>query len=247
MIPAYNEERFIDYVLTSVPSFVDRVYAVNDASTDRSLELMRNIAQHNGRVTIVNRHRRGGVGAAIICGHEKALEDSIDIIGVMAGDGQMDPSTLPRLLDPVVEGRADYAKGDRLSLRDYMKGMSAWRSFGNFLLTHLTRIASGYWHVSDPQNGYTAISIKMLHKLDRDRIEKGFAFENDMLIKLNIAGAKVVDVLHPAVYLGQGSKIKYSHFILKTSWILLKGFIWRIWVKYIRGNSMKTPTRGSNA
>ena len=112
--------------------------------------------------------------------------------------------------------------------------MSAWRTFGNFLLTWLTRIASGYWNISDPQDGYTAISVETLKKLDLDRIERGFAFENDMLVKLNVVGARVTDVRHPAIYHGQYSKIHYSIFITTTSWILLKDYIWRIWSKYVR-------------
>lgn len=239
VVPAYNEERFIAQVLTTVPAFVDKIYAVNDASTDRTLELINSAAKQNGKTTMVNREKKGGVGAAIISGHQKALEDSMDVIAVMAGDGQMDPSILDKILDPVVEGRADYAKGDRLSTPQYKREMSAWRAFGNFLLTCLTKMASGYWHISDPQNGYTAISREALQKLDLDRIEKGFAFENDMLVKLNAAGARVIDVPHPAKYGKERSKIKYPHFIVRTSWVLLQDFFWRIWVKYLRGAASK--------
>ncbi len=239
VVPAYNEEKFIARVLTTMPPFVDKIYAVNDGSIDRTLEIMQSIAERNGKITIVNRERRGGIGSAITSGHRKALEDDIDVIAIMAGDGQMDPSILHQILEPVIEGKADYAKGDRLSALENKREMPVWRSFGNFLLTYLTRIASGYWHISDPQNGYTAISIETLQKLNLDGIEKDFAFENDLLVKLNILGAKVVDVAHPAVYQGQSSKIRYPRFIVKTSWLLLKGFIWRIWVKHIRRNSVK--------
>lgn len=239
VVPAYNEEKFIAQTIESVPSFVDKIYAVNDASTDRTLEIMRSMTNQNGRITIVVRDRRGGVGAAIISGHKKALKDNIDVVGIMAGDGQMSPSILHKILDPIIEGKADYAKGDRLSIPQYKNGMSTWRAFGNFLLTRLNRIASGYHYISDPQNGYTAISAQTLRKLDLDRVEKGFAFENDMLVKLNIIGARVVDVPHPAIYGGQNSKIRYPHFIVKTSWLLLKDLIWRIWLKRIRRNSVK--------
>jgi hypothetical protein len=116
--------------------------------------------------------------------------------------------------------------------------MPPGRALGNFLLTYLTRIASGYWNISDPQDGYTAISVETLKKIDLDRIETGFAFENDMLVKLNVVGARVTDVQHPAVYRGQHSKIRYSKFILRTSWILLKDSIWRIRVKYFRKNNV---------
>jgi len=115
--------------------------------------------------------------------------------------------------------------------------MPLWRAFGNLLLTNLTRIASGYWNISDPQDGYTAISVEILKKIDLDRIEGGFAFENDMLVKLNVAGARVIDIPHPAIYRGQHSKIRYSKFIWQTSWILFKDCIWRIWAKYLSKKS----------
>jgi len=238
VVPAYNEEKFIASVITTIPDFVDKIYVVNDASTDNTLEIVSRLAGENTKLTIINREKRGGVGAAIISGHKEALKDNIDAVAIMAGDGQMEPSLLHKILNPIVEGKADYAKGDRLSTPQYKRGMTAWRAFGNFLLTHLTRIASGYHHISDPQDGYTAISTKTLQKLDLDRIEEGFAFENDMLVKLNIIGARVIDIPHPAVYRGQRSKIKYPRFIVKTSWLLLKDFLWRLKVKYL--------TRGEN-
>lgn len=232
VVPAYNEERFIASVIETMPDYVDRIYVVNDASIDRTPEIVTDLAKQNTRVILVNRTGRGGVGAAIISGHEKALEDEIDIVAVMAGDGQMTPAFLTSFLDPIVEGNADYTKGNRLSRPEHKKEMPAWRAFGNFLLTGLTRIASGYWHISDPQNGYTAISRETLRKLDLHKLERGFAFENDMLVKLKVVGARVVDVPHPAVYRGQQSKIHYSNFIVKTSWVLFKDYTLRIYGKY---------------
>ncbi|MBT9146911.1 MAG: Undecaprenyl-phosphate mannosyltransferase [Syntrophomonadaceae bacterium] len=237
VVPAYNEERFIAQVLNTIPSFVDCIYAVNDGSIDHTLEIMQNIANQNGKVTVVNRETRGGVGAAIITGHKMALEDTIDVVAVMAGDGQMDPTVLDKILDPVIEGKADYSKGNRLSTPQHQRGMSTWRRFGNFLLNYLTKLSSGYWHISDPQNGYTAISREALERIDLDRLETGFAFENNMLVKLNIIGARVVDVPHPARYGKERSKIRYHHFILTTSWVLLKGYLWRLWAKYLKRHS----------
>lgn len=244
VVPAYNEEKFIAQVLNTIPPFVDRIYAVNDASTDHTLEAIHSIAKQNGKITVVNRGRRGGVGAAIVSGHKMAYKDEMDVVAVMAGDGQMDPAILPKILDPVVEGKAAYAKGNRLSIPQYKKKMSAWRAFGNFLLTCLTRVASGYWHISDPQNGYTAISRGALQGLDLDKIEKGFAFENDMLVRLNVAGARVIDIPHPAKYGHERSKIKYPRFIIKTSWLLLKDFLWRLWVEYMKRPFTENPRQG---
>jgi len=234
VVPAHNEERFVATVIGTMPDFVDKIYVVNDASTDRTVEIVTNEAMQNIKLVVINRESNGGVGAAILSGHTRAIQDDMDVIAVMAGDGQMDPAILNNILDPVIRGKADYVKGDRLSRQEHRKEMPTWRTFGNFLLTWLTRIASGYWNISDPQDGYTAISVEILKKLDLDKIEKGFAFENDMLVKLNVVRARVTDVQHPAVYRGQNSKIHYSKFIFNTSWILLKDFSWRIWTKYFR-------------
>ncbi len=246
IVPAFNEERFIAGVIDSMPSFVDRVYVVNDASTDQTLEIMTHKAKLNPRVIVINRDFQGGVGSAILSGHIKALKDEMDILVVMAGDGQMDPDLLPNFLDPVAEGRADYCKGDRISHAGNRQGMPRGRAFGNLLLTKLTQIASGYWQIADPQNGYTAISAAVFKRLDISKIEPGFAFENDMLMKLNVIGARVVDIRHPARYEGQNSKINYLDFTFKTSWVLMRGFAWRIWKKYVATNPDSYPSAQAN-
>lgn len=246
VIRAFNEEKSIPLLVDSMPDFVDRIYMVNDASTDGTLEIMSNMIKRESRIVVVNHRIRGGAGSAAISGLKQALQEDIDIIAVMDGDGQMNPSLLSNFLDPLVSGSVDYTKGNRLSQREHKKEMPAWRLFGNFILSYLTRIASGYWHISDPQNGYTAISKETLKKIDLDRIDRGFAFENDMLVKLNVVGAKIVSIPHPAVYRGQHSKINYPSFILKTSWLLLKDFIWRSYVQCLVGRKtqLKKQVKG---
>ncbi len=236
IVPAHNEEAFVGSVIRFMPAFVDRIYVVNDASTDRTAQIVSGEVSRNSRLVLINREHKGGVGAAILSGHSMALQDGMDVLAVMAGDGQMDPVYLERIIRPIVDNKADYSKGNRLSNGSDRQEMPVWRLLGNVLLTYLTRIASGYWNISDPQNGYTAISAKTLKKLDVDGIERGFAFENDMLVRLNIVGATVVDVPHSALYAGQNSKIRYSRFIARTSWVLLKDTAWRIWIKYFRGD-----------
>jgi len=234
VIRAYNEEKYIDSVINSIPEYVDRIYVVNDGSTDDTLTKIANISNRNSRVIPINREIRGGAGSAAITGQERALQDGIDIIVMLDGDGQMNTRLLNHFLYPLVMGQADYAKGNRLSSREHKKEMPIFRAIGNLLLTDLTRIASGYWHISDPQNGYTAITGEILKRLNLSTIEKGFAFENDILVKLNVIGARVIDVPHPAVYRGQKSKINYLRFIIRTSWVLVKDYFWRIWVKYFK-------------
>ncbi|MFX1517992.1 MAG: glycosyltransferase family 2 protein, partial [Promethearchaeota archaeon] len=171
---------------------------------------------------------------AIISGYRKACEVKMDVIATMDGDGQMAPEILDKIVDPVVEGRTDYSKGDRLSTSAHRRGMPKFRYCGNLLLTYLTRVASGYWSMTDPQCGYTAISRQMLLRLDLNRIHKGWPFLNDMLIMLHVLGARVVGIPHQAKYEKERSKINYAHFIVTTSWLLIKDYLWRIWTEYIK-------------
>ncbi len=233
VVPAYKEEELIEETLSSIPEFVDKIYAVDDGSPDRTFRIIQRFAEKDSRVIPVHHKENGGVGAAIVSGYKKSLEDGMDITAVMAGDNQMDPDYLPDILAPVVEGRADYTKGNRLLNPEYRKSMSRWRFLGNSILTLLTKISSGYWHLIDPQNGYTAISRRALESIDLDSIYPWYGYPNDMLVKLNVYGFRVMDVPHPAVYGREKSKIKYSKYIFKVSWLLLKNFFWRLKMKYV--------------
>jgi len=232
VVPAYNEERFIGRVLEGIPEYVDRVYVVDDASTDRTAQIARGIAGQNGRIEVISLETNTGVGGAIITGYRRALEEDIDITAVMAGDDQMDPAYLPALLDPVVEGRADYAKGDRMSFANHCKDMPKFRRLGSVVLTSMTRIASGYWNISDSQNGYTAIRTRVLLGIPIKRICTGFAYENDILIQLINIGAILVNVPHPAIYVGQNSNIRYPNFIIQTCWVLFSRWLRRLYIDY---------------
>jgi glycosyltransferase involved in cell wall biosynthesis len=232
VIPAYNEEIFIRDVIETLPTFVDKIFVVNDGSTDGTGSILSSIVDE--RLVIITHEKKMGAGAATISGYQKACESEIDIITTMDGDGQMDPAILDTILDPVVDDRADYAKGDRLSTFEDRKVMPKFRYLGNSLLTLLTRVASGYWSMSDPQCGYTAISRTMLQRMDLSSLHKGWPFLNDILIKLHVVGARLISVHHRAQYGEEQSKINYSDFIATTSWLLLRGYLWRIWTEYVR-------------
>ena len=233
VVPAYNEEMLIGETLNNIPAYVDKIYVVDDGSTDKTVEVVREFAENDGRIILIRHEENKGVGAAIVSGYKKALEDGMDIVAVMAGDNQMDPAFLPSLLDPIIEGKADYAKGNRLLSPEYRRGMSKWRFFGNSILTFLTKMASGYWQLMDPQNGYTAISGQALERINLDLIYPWYGYCNDLLVKLNVYGFRVVDVPHPARYGKEKSKIRYSKYIPKVSWLLLKDFFWRLKMKYV--------------
>ncbi len=233
VVPAYKEEELIEETLSSIPEYVDRIYAVDDGSPDRTYEVMRKIAEEDPRIICMKHEENGGVGVAIVTGYKKALQDRMDIAVVMAGDNQMNASFLPDLLEPIINGRADYVKANRLLSPRYRIGMGKWRFFGNSILTFLTKIASGYWQIMDPQNGYTAISRNALERLELDSIYPWYGYCNDILVKLNVYGLRVVDVPVPARYGSEKSSIKYSTYIVKISLMLLKNFFWRLKMKYI--------------
>ena len=232
VVPAFNEERLVLETLAGVPDFVDRILVVDDASTDGTAAAVHRVM--DPRVQLVARERNGGVGAAIVTGYEEALADGADVTCVMAADNQMDPSDLHRLVGPVARGEVDYAKANRLVTGEAWQLIPRTRYLGNAILSLLTKIASGYWHVADSQTGYTAISRAMLAQLDLERIYRGYGFPNDMLVHLNVWNARVRDFPSRPVYgVGEQSGIRLRRVVPRISWLLLKGFFWRLREKYV--------------
>lgn len=231
VVPAHNEEEHIATVIKTMPELVDHIVVVDDLSTDRTSEMAAGMG--DSRLFLIRHERNTGVGGAIISGHEKALELDSDINVVMAGDGQMDPAYLPALLEPLVQDQYDFTKGNRFFSVKSFQGMPRHRIFGNIVLSFLTRLASGYWHMVDPQNGYTAIKRETLERLPLDRIAHGYQFENDILVHLNIIGAKILDVPIPARYGEEISGIRMRQVVPAISRLLFKGFWQRVFWKYV--------------
>jgi len=186
-----------------------------------------------GTVIPIQHRSNKGAGGAIKTGYLAALEDEVDLTVTVDGDGQMDLSQMSRLLDPLVEGDADYAKGNRLLYQEYRTEMPKFRFIGNSILTFLTKIASGYWKMMDPQNGYTAISHYALRNVGIGAMYEYYGYCNDLLVKLNAKGMRIADVAMPAVYGDEESSINYPTYIRKVSGMLLKDFLWRLKVKYL--------------
>jgi glycosyltransferase involved in cell wall biosynthesis len=183
-------------------------------------------------VVAVRHTENQGRGGAVKTGYRLALEADHDVVAVMDGDGQMDPNDLERLVDPIVAGDADYAKGNRLVDRDHCSAMSNWRLFGNVLLTVLTKVASGQWHIRDPQNGYTAVSADALSELSIEELYDDYGFLNDVLIRMDYHDLRVLDVPMEALYEDEESGIRYRTFVPNLSLLLLRGFAWRVLAKY---------------
>src|SRR5262245_21163631 len=232
VVPAFREEQLVAETLRGIPGFVDRIYVVDDASPDETAERAREVG--DPRVEVIVHERNGGVGAAILTGYERALADGIDVTCVMAGDNQMDPAELSGLVEPVARGEVDYAKANRLSTGEAWEEIPRSRYLGNAVLSLLTKIASGYWHVADSQAGYTALSLGALRRLDLDRVYRRYGFPNDLLVHLNVIGARVRDVPSRPIYgVGERSGIRIRSVVPRISWLLFKGFWWRLREKYV--------------
>ena len=232
VVPAFDEERLIGTTLGGIPDFVDRIFVVDDASRDSTAETAR--ASGDPRVEVISHDRNQGVGAAILTGYRCALEDRIDVTVVMAGDNQMDPDDLEAIAGPVARGEVDYAKANRLFTGRAWELIPHTHYLGNAVLSLLTKIASGYWHVADSQSGYTAVGRSTLELLDLDRIYTRYGFPNDMLVHLNVINARVRDVPSRPVYgVGETSGIRLRRVIPAISWLLTKAFFWRMREKYV--------------
>jgi glycosyltransferase involved in cell wall biosynthesis len=232
VVPAYNEERLIIETLAGIPAFVDRVFVVDDRSRDETPQRARETG--DPRVEVIVHTENRGVGAAIVTGYKRARDERMDVTAVMAGDNQMDPAELEMFCAPVARGELDYAKANRLVSGQAWELIPRNRYLGNAMLSLLTKIASGYWHVADSQAGYAAISLPMLDQLDLDRIYQRYGFPNDLLVHLNVWNARVRDVPSRPVYgVGEQSGIKLHSVVPRISWLLVKAFFWRLREKYV--------------
>jgi glycosyltransferase involved in cell wall biosynthesis len=234
VMPAYNEELLVAPTLAGIPDFVDRVYVVDDASKDSTVGRAHAATTEDPRIVVIVHERNAGVGAAIVTGYKRAVDEQIDITCVMAADNQMDPDDLVRLVIPVARGELDYAKANRLFTGQAWQLIPHYRYLGNAVLSLLTKIASGYWHIADSQSGYTAVALPMLEQLDLDSIYARYGFPNDMLVHLNVWNARVRDVPSRPIYgVGERSGIRLRKVVPTISWLLLKGFFWRMLQKYV--------------
>ena len=233
VVPAYDEEALIGATLCGIPPLVDRIIVVNDGSSDGTVEQ----AQGTGdpRVEVISHEQRGGVGAATVTGYRRALAQGMDVVVVMNGDNQMDPEDLPKLVAPVARGELDYAKANRLATGQAWQLIPKTRFFGNAILSMLTKVASGYWHVADSQSGYTVVAREMLELIDLDHVYTNYGFPNDMLVHLNVWNARVRDFPSRPIYgVGERSNMRYRHVVPRIAWLLVRGFFWRLWEKYVK-------------
>ena len=226
VIPAYNEGKLINKVMDTMPDFVDYMIIVNDGSKEEK-------ALCDSRIVLLNHEKNKGLGQTLIDGYLRSVEMEIDVVAVMAGDAQMDPDDLENVVMPIVNGEADYVKGSRLLVNGVKEKMPKYRFIGNNILTLLTKFATGYWHVIDPQCGYTAISHEALSEIPIDEMIKGYGYNAHILYMLNMSNFTVKDVKVKPVYGEEKSKIKLGRYIRRVSILLCRLFFSRILKKYM--------------
>jgi glycosyltransferase involved in cell wall biosynthesis len=231
VIPAHNEEKHIGGVIKTLPEFVDHIIVVDDFSQDNTSKAA--LSSEDPRVLVLKTPHNQGVGGATLLGYQKAMDLGGQIVAKLDGDGQMLAEYLPNLLDAVIDDGYDYAKGNRFLATESLSFMPRHRLLGNVALTFLTKMASGYWNIFDPQNGYTAIKIESLRALDFKKIHKRFFFENDMLVHLNFLDFRVKDIAIPARYGEEESDVNPLKIGFTFPLLLLKSFFRRIYQKYI--------------
>jgi dolichol-phosphate mannosyltransferase len=218
VIPAYRVKKHILSVIGQIGTEVDRIYVIDDKCPEETGKFVQaNCA--DTRVVVQFNEANLGVGGAVMAGYRCALKDGVDIVIKIDGDEQMDPSLVPRVIQPITDGRADYTKGNRFFNLAQIRKMPALRLFGNAVLSFLNKLSSGYWDIFDPTNGYTAIHTDILRELPLEKISNRYFFESDMLFRLNLQKAVVVDIPMDAKYGDEVSNLKISRvageFLLK--------------------------------
>jgi glycosyltransferase involved in cell wall biosynthesis len=231
VVPAYRVERDIESVLCALPAYLQHVIVVDDASPDRTAELVAGLARRDARIVLLQHERNRGVGGATVTGFLKALELGAQIVVKVDGDGQMDLGRLPDLLSPLILGKADYTKGNRF--RDFvaLRKMPVIRRVGNMGLAFLTKAATGYWNLFDPTNGFLAIRTEVLAQLPLNRIAPSYFFETSMLANLYLLGAVVQDVPMPARYEGELSSLQIGRVLFEFPPRLLAALFRRLALK----------------
>jgi len=231
VVPAYRVEAQIRAVLRELPSYIKHVVVVDDASTDRTAAVAEAAAKRDRRVVLLRHNTNQGVGGAMISGFRKARDLGAEIIVKVDGDGQMDISYLPALLSPLVQGKADYVKGNRFRDFTALRRMPLVRRIGNMGLGFLAKAATGYWNLFDPTNGFVAIRAETLAQLPLDQIDRGYYFEISMLANLYLLGAVVQDVPMPARYKDEVSNLAVERVLLEFPFKLLGTLVRRVVLK----------------
>jgi dolichol-phosphate mannosyltransferase len=232
IIPAYNVGDKIESVLEDLPDYLCHIIVVDDASPDNTPELVQAYAERDRRIVLIRHEHNQGVGGAMVTGFSKALELGAQVLVKIDGDHQMDPAHIPALVTPLLEGKADYAKGNRFRDFESLRHMPLIRRIGNLGLSFLTKAATGYWNCFDPTNGFFAIRAEILAQLPFERIDRRYFFETSMLANLYLLDAFVLDVPVPARYRGERSNMSIWRVLVEFPAKLLATVLRRLLLRY---------------
>jgi len=232
VIPAYRVADTIEAVLNDLPAYLRHIIVVDDASPDNTSELVEALAKRNRHIILIRHAQNQGVGGAVLTGFKKALELGAQVIIKLDGDHQMDPVHIPELVTPLLEGRADYVKGNRFRDFGSLRHMPLIRRIGNLGLSFLTKAATGYWNCFDPTNGFFAIRAEILAQLPLERIDRGYFFETSMLANLYLLDAFVLDVPMPARYRGERSSMSIWRVLIEFPAKLFAIVLRRLLLRY---------------
>jgi len=230
IIPMYLVEDYIFDVVSGIPKWINFIITIDDCSPDNTFSVVRNIRDE--RIVLIRHETNLGVGAALLTGYKKAHDLGGTIFIKMDGDGQMNPNYLEELILPIIIQEADFTKGNRFVDFKMLETMPTSRRFGNIGLSFLIKIASGYWNIFDPTNGFTAITADTYTRLNLEKIHPRYFFESSLLIELNIIGAVVIDVPIPAIYRGEISSLSIKRTLFEFPYLIFHGFLRRIILKY---------------
>ena len=208
VIPSFKVSQTIQAVLGAIGPEVDHIIVVDDGCPDDSGKFAQGKMTEDPRIEVLFHAENQGVGAAVVTGYRRALETGADVVVKLDGDGQMDPSLIPNLIEPIIDGRADYVKGNRFDTLEDLIGMPKIRVLGNAALSLMTKISTGYWTINDPTNGFTAIHRSALERIHLGKLRKTYFFESDMLFRLSIASAKVMDFSMKSKYGSEESNLR---------------------------------------
>jgi glycosyltransferase involved in cell wall biosynthesis len=231
VIPAYKVTGTIQNVVAGLGPEVDQIFVIDDACPEGSADVLER-ATKDSRITVIRHKENLGVGGAVISGYQAALSAGADVIVKVDGDGQMDTSLIKHLVEPIISGEADYVKGNRFESIESVREMPFIRLLGNAGLTFLTKFSTGYWDVSDPTNGFTAISSQIASKINFEKVAKRYFFESDMLFRLNVAQAVVIDLPIAARYGSEKSNLSVLKSFVSFPFLHLRNFAKRIFYSY---------------
>ncbi len=231
VIPCFKVRLHVCRVLARIGPEVDRIYVVDDACPQNTGHLVETSCK-DMRVMVLRNPRNLGVGGAVIRGYRQALSEGAKVVVKLDGDMQADPERIPELIDPILSGHADYRKGNRFARPGSIKNMPAVRRFANRIASRANQMLTGYRHINDSTNGFTAIRADCLRKLPLDQLDKGYFFESDMLYRLSCIGARVSDMPMEAVYGQETSSVSIRH-----EWF---NFGWKYAARFIRTSINKT-------